>query len=97
VSSDLRLEIRDMLLGEGDGVGAGDEPARRGLLAGDRDQRPRELRRVAALSAALCLPPLQLLCGAVGVAALAKSTPMPRPAPVMNQTLLSVLSVTGSP
>src|SRR5438128_11984853 len=61
VGVDLRLEIGHVLLGEGDGIGAGDEAARRRLLAGDRDQRPRELRRVSALLAALCLPPLQLL------------------------------------
>src|SRR3989441_11253840 len=54
-------------LGEADGIGAGDEAARRRLLAGDRNQRLRELRRVAALLAALGLPPFQLLRGAVGV------------------------------
>src|SRR2546426_9104286 len=49
VGVDLRLEIGDVLLGEGDGIGAGDEAARRRRLAGDRDQRPREFGRVAAL------------------------------------------------
>src|SRR2546430_17737311 len=68
VGVDLRLEIGHVLLGEGDGIGAGDEAARRRLLAGDRDQRPRELGRVAALPAALCLPPLLLLRRAVRVA-----------------------------
>jgi hypothetical protein len=50
---DLRCEIGDLLLGGGDGVGTGDEAARRRLLAGDRDQRPGELRRVASLPAVL--------------------------------------------
>src|SRR2546425_1175300 len=61
VGGDLRLEVSDLLLSEADGIGAAHEAARRRLLAGDRDQRPRELRRVSALLAALCLPPLQLL------------------------------------
>ena len=52
------LQIGDLLLGGGDGVGAGDEAARRRLLAGDRDQRSRELGRVAGLLAVLGFPKL---------------------------------------
>jgi hypothetical protein len=39
VGGDLRLEIGDLLLGEADPVGAGDEAARRLLLIGDCHQR----------------------------------------------------------
>jgi len=46
VGLDFRLQISDLLLGGGDGIGAGDETARRSFLVRDRDQRPRELRRV---------------------------------------------------
>src|SRR5216117_243613 len=53
VGRDLRLEVSDLLLSEADGIGAADEAARRRLLAGDRDQRPRELGRIAPLPAAL--------------------------------------------
>src|SRR6266446_3270408 len=67
VGIDLRLEIGDLLLGGGDGIGPGDEAARWLRVARDRDQCLGELRWVAALLAALCLPPLQLLRGAVRV------------------------------
>jgi hypothetical protein len=40
VRLDLLLEGRDLLLGEADGIGAGDEAARRRILAGDPEQRP---------------------------------------------------------
>ena len=43
---DLRLQISDFLLGRGNGIGAGDETARRLFLARIRDERTRELRRV---------------------------------------------------
>ena len=49
----LRLEIRDLLLGGGNGIGARDEAARRGLLAADPDECSRELGRVAGLLAIL--------------------------------------------
>ena len=58
VRVDLRLQIGDLLLGGGDGIGAGDEAARRRLLAGDRDERSRELGRVAGLPAVLGFPVL---------------------------------------
>ena len=35
VGGDLRLEIGDLLLGDGDPIGAGDEAPRRRLLIGD--------------------------------------------------------------
>jgi hypothetical protein len=49
VRVDLHLEISDLLFCRGNRVGAGDEAARRGLLARDGDYRPRELRGVAGL------------------------------------------------
>src|SRR5207302_8554045 len=67
VGVDLRLEIGDLLLGEGDGIGAGDEAARRRLLASDPDECSRELGRIAGLLPVLRLPPLELLRPAVGV------------------------------
>lgn len=67
VGVDLRLEIDDLLLGESDDIGAGDEAARWLLLARDPEQRLGELGRVAGLLAVLRLPPLQLPCPALGV------------------------------
>jgi len=46
---DLRLQVSDLLLGGGEGIGAGDEAARRLWLVRNRDERARELRRVAGL------------------------------------------------
>ena len=46
---DLRLQVGDFLFGGGDGIGAGDEAERRSFLARNRDERARELRRVAGL------------------------------------------------
>ncbi len=40
---DLRLQISDLLLNEGNGIGAGDKAARRRLLAADHDECSREL------------------------------------------------------
>src|SRR3989441_12828078 len=67
VGVDLRLEIGNLLLGEGDGIGAGDEAARRRLLASDHDDGYRELGRIAGLLPVLRLPPLELLRPAAGV------------------------------
>src|SRR3989449_11537198 len=67
VGVDLRLEIGDLLLGEGDGIGAGDEAARRRLLASDPDERSRELGRVTGLQAILGFPKLELLRSALVV------------------------------
>src|SRR5438132_8890893 len=67
VGVDLRLEIGDLLLGEGDGIGAGDEAARRRLLASDPDECARELGRIAGLLPVLRLPPLELFRPAAGV------------------------------
>jgi hypothetical protein len=39
VRLDLRLQIGRLLLGSGDGIGTGDEAARRRLLARNRDER----------------------------------------------------------
>jgi hypothetical protein len=44
VRLDLRLQFGNLLLRSGYGINAGDEAAGR-LLAGNRDQRSRELRR----------------------------------------------------
>ena len=57
---DLRLQIGDLLLGGGDGIGARDEAARRSFLARDRDERVRELRRVPGLLSVLGFPVLDL-------------------------------------
>ena len=64
---DLRLELGDLLLGQRDCVGAGDEAARRLLLVGDGQQRLGELGRVAGLLAVLALPELALGGVALGV------------------------------
>ena len=42
----LRFEIRDLSFGSSDGIGARDEAMRRWVLARNRDERARELRRV---------------------------------------------------
>jgi len=47
VRLDLRLQVGDFLFCGGNGIGAGNEASRRRLLARNRDQRARELRRVA--------------------------------------------------
>ncbi len=67
VGVDLRLEIGDLLLGEGDGICAGDEAARRRLFAGDPDERSCELGWIAGLLPVLRLPPLELLRPAFGI------------------------------
>ena len=67
VGVDLRPEIGDLLLGKGNGIGAGDEAARRRLLASDPDERSRQLGRIAGLPPVLRLPPLELLRPAVCV------------------------------
>src|SRR5438874_9590572 len=61
VRVDLPLQLRDLLLRGGNGIGAGDEAAWRRLLARDGHERSRELRRVAGLLAILRLPELELL------------------------------------
>src|SRR5258707_789327 len=65
VSVDLCLQIGDHLLRSGHGIGAGDETARRRLLARNDDERSRELGRVAGLLAILGFPELQLLRSAL--------------------------------
>ena len=67
VGVDLHLKIGDLLLDEGDGIGAGDEAARGLLFARDLDQRLCELGGVAGLLAGLGLPPLHLLRSALVV------------------------------
>jgi len=67
VSVDLRLQIGDLLLRGGNGIGAGDKAARRWLLARNDDERSRELRRVAGLLAILAFPKLELLRSALVV------------------------------
>jgi hypothetical protein len=64
---DLRLQISDFLLGRGDGIGAGDETARRLFLARNRDERTRELRRVPRLLSVLGFPVLDEWCSALVV------------------------------
>src|ERR1700730_5987345 len=61
LSVDLRLQIGDLLLRGGNGIGAGDKASRRWLLARNDDERSRELRRVAGLLAGLGFPKLELL------------------------------------
>src|SRR5437016_2606129 len=56
-----------MWLPAGEGIGAGDEAARRRLLVSDPDERSRELGRIAGLPPVLRLPPLELLRPAVGI------------------------------
>src|SRR5690349_2685470 len=56
VRVDLGLKIGHLLLGGGNGIGAGDEAARWLLFIRDRDQGLGELRRVAALPAVLGFP-----------------------------------------
>jgi len=46
---DLRFEIGDLLLRSDNRISAGDQTARRRILASDRDERSRELRGVAGL------------------------------------------------
>src|SRR6266851_4647621 len=67
VSVDLCLQIGDHLLRSGHGIGAGDETARRRLLARNDDERSRELGRVAGLLAILGFPELELLRSALVV------------------------------
>src|SRR5712691_9039050 len=47
VGLDLRLQVRDLLLGAGNGICTGNKTARRRILAGNCDERSRELRWVA--------------------------------------------------
>ena len=54
----LRLQIGNLLLGGGDGIGAGDEAAWRLFLVRNRDERTRELRRVPGLLSVLGFPVL---------------------------------------
>lgn len=58
VGVDLRLQIGNHLRRGGHGIGAGDETARRRLLARNDDERSRELGRVAGLLAILAFPEL---------------------------------------
>src|SRR5947209_17467045 len=61
IGVDLLLEVLHLLLGDGDGIGTSDKTARRGLLAGNRDECLPEPGRVAALLAVhgiVPLPPL---------------------------------------
>src|SRR5207245_11061613 len=67
VGVDLRLESGDLLLGKGNDIGAGDEAARRRLLASDPDERSRQLGRIAGLPPGLRLPPPDMLRCAGGV------------------------------
>ena len=63
----LLLQVLGLLLGDGDGIGAGEEAARRLLLAGDRDEGARELGGVAYLLTVHTLVPLHPLCMTIGV------------------------------
>src|SRR4051794_16651988 len=56
IRRDLRLQVSDLLFRRGDRVGAGDEPTRRRLHAGNRQERLRELRGITRLPAVLTLP-----------------------------------------
>ena len=67
VGIELRLELGDLLLGDGDGIGPGNEAAWRRLLADDRQQRPGKLARVAGLLAMLSLIPCPSGSVALGV------------------------------
>ena len=61
VRLDLPLQIRNLLLRGSDGIGTGNEAARRWHLATDGDKRTRKFGRVARLLAALRFPELELL------------------------------------
>jgi hypothetical protein len=67
VGGDLLLQVADLLLGDPERGGAGDEAARRRLLGRDRHQRPAELGRIARLLSVLRVPPRELRRGALGV------------------------------
>jgi hypothetical protein len=67
LSVDLRLQIGDLLLRSGNGVGASDEAARRWLLARNGDGRSRKLGRITGLQAILSFPKLELLRSALVV------------------------------
>ena len=67
VRVDLRLQVGDLLLRGGNSVGAGDEAARRGLLARNGDERSRKLGRITGLQAILSFPKLELLRSALVV------------------------------
>ena len=58
IGIDIPFQLGNLLLRGGDGIGAGDEAARRRLLAGNRDERACELGRVARLAAILGFPKL---------------------------------------
>src|SRR5207247_5117811 len=67
VGLDLRLQIGDLLLRGGNGIGAGDEAARRRLLAPNDDERSRELGGITGLQAILGFPERELLRSALVV------------------------------
>ena len=56
VRLNLRLQIGDLLLGAGNGIGTGDEAARRRVLVGNGNECARELRGVAGLPPVLRFP-----------------------------------------
>ena len=58
VRLDLGFQVRDLLFGSGNGIGARDEAARRRLLIGNRNERARELRWISGLPAILGFPVL---------------------------------------
>src|SRR5215212_3689636 len=60
IGVDLLLQVLHLLLGDADRIGAGDEAARRGLLAGNREKCLRELGWVASLLSVLGCPPFLL-------------------------------------
>src|SRR5712671_520380 len=60
VSGDLRFQIGDLLLRDGNGIGPGDKAARWWLLARNNDECSRELSWVAGLLAILGFPKLKL-------------------------------------
>src|SRR6266852_3470329 len=65
LSVDLCLQIGELLLRGGNGIGAGDKAARRWLLVADPDECSRELGRVAGLLAILGFPKRELLRSAL--------------------------------
>src|SRR5207247_10059143 len=67
VGLDLRLQIGDLLLRGRNGIGAGDEAARRRLLAPNDDERSRELGGITGLQAILGFPERELLRSALVV------------------------------